>query len=173
MTAPLIGTALVAGLPCWSCQLQGYGRIPRVAFARSVIRNTVAYQQPRASGLVQLTCSEAVSRLASQGSRSKESRGSPEFRLVAAVKEDSFTYKKPERNAGFPSPSKFMYAPVFPSSLTFSFHRTTAEKNTYSKFPSYSNTMAYASSANPQTVSAKKPKYDTTDMECCTYRLSV
>ncbi|KAI7775949.1 hypothetical protein LA080_006061 [Diaporthe eres] len=26
--------------------------------------------------------------------------------------------------------------------------------------------MAYASSANPQTVSAKKPKYDTTDMEC-------
>lgn len=31
--------------------------------------------------------------------------------------------------------------------------------------------MAYASSANPQTVSAKKPKYDTTDMECCTYKL--
>lgn len=29
--------------------------------------------------------------------------------------------------------------------------------------------MAYASSANPQTVSAKKPKYDTTDMECCMY----
>ncbi|KAK7723983.1 hypothetical protein SLS64_000316 [Diaporthe eres] len=28
--------------------------------------------------------------------------------------------------------------------------------------------MAYASSANPQTVSAKKPKYDTTDMECYT-----
>ncbi|KAH8770104.1 hypothetical protein F5883DRAFT_60825 [Diaporthe sp. PMI_573] len=28
--------------------------------------------------------------------------------------------------------------------------------------------MAYASSTNPQIVSAKKPKYDTTDLECYT-----
>lgn len=91
-----------------------------MAFARSVIRNTVTYQQPRPGGLVQLTCSEAVSRLTSWESRSKESRGSPKFRLVAVVKEGSVTYKSLSAT-GLPSSSTFMDAPVFSSSLTFTF----------------------------------------------------
>lgn len=56
-----------------------------------------------------------------------------------------------------------MHVSVFSSSLTLeSIGRLKVPPNPIASI------MAYASSANPQTVSAKKPKYDTTDMECYT-----